>query len=148
MQWWARGGDLNRGDIADVGRESDGEGDLEGVGGGRGIDGERGIGQLVVLSGSVGVGAEVVVWGDEGDISGGRGGTGGDGVGAERRARREQGMVKWGGVSTSYRRRREGVGMMWLERARGEGQMDKMDKGMRGLREIQGERATDKRRGI
>ena len=70
------------------------------------------------------------------------------GLGAERRARGEQVMVKWGGVLTSYRRRREGVEMMWLERARGEGQMEKTDKGMRGLREIQGERATDKGRGI
>ena len=72
---------LNRGDITEEGRESDGDGDLEVVGGGRGIDGERGVGQLVVSSVSVGVGAEVGVWGDKGDISGGRGGTGGGGVG-------------------------------------------------------------------
>ena len=38
--------------------------------------------------------------------------------------------------------------MMWLERARGEGQVEKMGRGTRVVREIQGERATDKRRGI
>ena len=77
------GGGLNRGDIADGGRESDGEEDLEGVGGGRGLDGVRGVGQLVVLSGSVGGKAKGVVRGDEVDISGGRGGTGGGRVGEQ-----------------------------------------------------------------
>ena len=43
------------------------------------------------------------------------------GLEAERRARGERVMVEWGGVLTSCRRRREGVGMMWLERARGGG---------------------------
>ena len=65
-------------------------------------------------------------------------------LGAERRARGERVMVEWGGVSKSCRRRREGVGMMLLERARGEGQVEKMDRGTRELREVQGERTTDK----
>ena len=70
------------------------------------------------------------------------------GLGAERRARGERVMVEWGGVSTSCRRRREGVGMMWLERARGEGQMKKMGRGVRVVRGMQGERTANKGRGI
>ena len=60
---------------------------------------------------------------------------------AERRARGERVMVEWGGVSKSCRRRRGRMGMMWLERARGEVQTEKMGKGVRGM---QGERTTDK----
>ena len=68
----------------------------------------------------------------------------GVGLGEERRARGERVMVEWGGVSKSCRRRRGRVEMMWLERARGEGQVEKMDRGTWELREIQGELATDK----
>ena len=57
-------------------------------------------------------------------------------------------MVGWGGVLTSCRRRREGVGMRWLERARGEDQVEKMDRGVRVVQGMQGERTADKRRGI
>ena len=69
-------------------------------------------------------------------------------MGEERRARGERVMVEWGGVSKSCRRRRGRMGMMWLEMARGEGQVEKMDTGTWELWKIQRELATDKRRGI